>query len=752
MRRTRRLILLVLAIVTGGIAIIYNLQKATQARNAPPPPRSLPESASARADDWSWEETRDGKPSVRVRARDQRLNAEGNRIDLTDVELQLFGKDATTFDRVRSAKADFDLTGGILFSDGAVEITMGVPADPAVKPKARLIHIKSSGVRFESKTGKAMTERAASFQFDRGEGSCTGALYDPGTRELQMHRDVRLRWRGQDPGAIPMDIEAASLLYKEDTSEILLSTWSKFRRATLSMEGGNAIVKLRQEGVIEGVDAFNARGTDRQPERTIDYAADLLHIRFDEKGVLQTVNGENNAKLLSRDAAATTSVNSSRLDLTFVPQGNDSLLRTALATGSAVLESHPVPRPNVPPADSRIVRSETVSLRMRENGREVEQLQTEAPGTVQFLPNRPGMKKRTVAGQQLRAEYGANNQIKKFIATEASTTTEAPPVKGSTPRPPALTWSKGLTAHFDDKTGDLKHLEQWDNFRYEEGDRRAKSDRADLYSPSDEIVLTGTARVWDPTGATAADRIQLNQKSGDVEAAGNVASTRQPEKKDKKKPNQNGMLTGEEPVQARAGYMTSKEDNRLITYEGNALLWQGSNRITAHRITIDRRTNHLEASSNVVTQLIDKSEAGKKQNLFTIVKAPKMVYDDTERLAHYTGGAALNRGGMIVTAREIRAWLKSGEADSSFDHAFADGEVKIDQNTPVRKRVGRSEHAEYYADDGKVILSGGTPEFTDSVKGSTKGEKITYYSNDDRLFVEGAEKKPVESRILRRPS
>jgi lipopolysaccharide export system protein LptA len=385
---------------------------------------------------------------------------------------------------------------------------------------------------------------------------------------------------------------------------------------------------------------------------------------------------------------------------------------------------------------------------MRENGREIERMETNATGTVEFIPNRPGGKKRTVTGQQLRAEYGADNQIRSFTATDAATRTEAAPAKGK-PQPPSLTWSKGLAAHFDETTGDLKHLEQWDNFRYEEGDRRAKANRADLHAPSDEIVLAGSARVWDPTGATEADRIHMKQKTGEVEAVGNVASTRQP---DKKKSREGGMLAGDDPVQARAGHMVSKDDNQLIAYEGEALLWQGSNRITAHRIVIDRRTNRLEASANVVTQLLDKSEAGKKQTLFTVVKAPKMVYDDQERLAHYTGGATLNRAGMVVTAQEIRAWLKSGEADSSFDHAFADGNVKIVQNTPVRNRAGSSDHAEYYADDGKVVLSGGAPEFSDSVKGSTKGEKITYYTVNDRLFVEGGEKKPVESRILRRSS
>ena len=53
----------------------------------------------------------------------------------------------------------------------------------------------------------------------------------------------------------------------------------------------------------------------------------------------------------------------------------------------------------------------------------------------------------------------------------------------------------------------------------------------------------------------------------------------------------------------------------------------------------------------MTTQLLDKSEAGKKQNVFTIVKAPEMVYDDKERLAHYKGGAMLNRAGMIVSAQ-----------------------------------------------------------------------------------------------------
>jgi lipopolysaccharide export system protein LptA len=63
------------------------------------------------------------------------------------------------------------------------------------------------------------------------------------------------------------------------------------------------------------------------------------------------------------------------------------------------------------------------------------------------------------------------------------------------------------------------------------------------------------------------------------------------------------MLAGDEPLQAKAARMTSSDDNQQIRYEGNALMWQGSNRLQADRIDIDRKTGKLEAHGNVTSQL-----------------------------------------------------------------------------------------------------------------------------------------------------
>jgi lipopolysaccharide export system protein LptA len=311
-----------------------------------------------------------------------------------------------------------------------------------------------------------------------------------------------------------------------------------------------------------------------------------------------------------------------------------------------------------------------------------------------------------------------------------------------------MTWSKDLSAEFDEKTGDLEKMEQWDDFRYEEGERRAKAQKAILTAPKDEIMLTGAARFWDPSGSTSADAITMNEKSGDMTAMGNVNSTRMPEKK-KPQQAQAGLLSAEEAIYARAARMNTTDENSNIRYEGGALIWQGANRLQADRISIDRKQGRIVAEGSVVSQLADKAEKKKKAPVFTIVKAPRMVYSDKDRLAHYSGNSELTQANTIVTAREIRAFLKQGEG-SSLDRAFADGSVKIVQSTASRTRTGVAEHAEYYPADGRILLNGGAPELNDSVEGVTRGRQLTYFANNDRLLVEGAAGQPVETKLVRK--
>jgi lipopolysaccharide export system protein LptA len=166
--------------------------------------------------------------------------------------------------------------------------------------------IKSSGVHVEIKTGKASTDRLATFQFDRGEGHAVGANYDPSTGQLEMRSQVELIWRGTNPKSVPMKIEAGQVTYSEKESKVLLSPWSRLTRDTMTLNAGPAVVTL-DHGQIKLVETTQARGTDRRPQRSLEYAADHLTIDFNDDNQITKITGVDQAKLVSTaDTSITT--------------------------------------------------------------------------------------------------------------------------------------------------------------------------------------------------------------------------------------------------------------------------------------------------------------------------------------------------------------------------------------------------------------------------------------------------------------
>lgn len=777
MRRARPLVLLLIAgllVLVGGS---YYLQSKITQHGAKPVPPAPPPGVVATAEGWSWKRMAGDMPAVEVQARDFRQIEKPARFELVGVVLKLYAKDGHSYDRVTSERADLDQSNGVMYSEGEVEITKNVKDESA--PAGKVLKMKSSGVRYDTRTGKVDTDRAASFTFDRAEGKCTGATYDPTTRELEMRSAVELRVKaeGKDAAAKSMLIQAGNLIYKENEAKVYLSPWSKLVRGTTTLEGGKAVVTLKDQD-IDAVEAENARGTDRRPDRNVDYAAAQLVMHFDENREVREVAGDRDARLVSKSENAEMTVTANHVQLAFATGAHESVLERAVASGQTAVESKPVPKKGVPTPETKILRSETVNLEMQPGGQYIKSAQTESPGTLEFVPNRAGQRRRRLEGERFFIAYGEENQIRSFRATSVATRTEPEPrdpkdpkARPNAPPPePALTWSKELSAEYDDK-GQLTRTEQNGDFRYQEGDRQARAAKATLESAKDLITLDGAARVLDPSGSTAADRIVMNQKTDDYSAEGNVNSTRMP---DRKKPAKTGaaaqtpaatapppapLLADDQPMQAKAARMTSREKNQKLSYEGSALLWQGANRIRADRIDIDRKEKRLVAAGNVVSQFVDKTDGtepkdGKKpappKNVYTMIKSPDMVYTDKDRLAYYKGGVLLNRPDMQVKSLELRAFLNSEDSDSSLDHAIADGKVDIVQNAPGRVRHGSSEHAEYYVEEERILLTGGDPVFSDSLRGNTRGRQLTYFSADDKLIVDGVEAQPARSRVRRK--
>jgi lipopolysaccharide export system protein LptA len=762
MRHTRWLFLAAIVAIVFLVGAAYVKRRNILEKVVSVQPKPLETGVDGRADEWQHTVFKGDHKHFTIRAHKLREIQEPNLSELEGVDLQLFSEDGQKSDLIHSEKAQFDVAAKTLYSEGEVEIIMDVPADQP--PTGRLLHIHGSGMRFASDTGKATTDRPVTFSFDRGNGSAVGAEYDPSIRELRLHNKVVLDWRGKTPEAKPMHVEADQAIYYEHDAKVVLFPVSRFTRDTLHMEGGRSDVLL-DKGVIRSAKVLMARGVHDDPGRKVEYAADELNLNFDEGMVIRTIDGHDHAQLISTSDTARTVVNSDRLDMDFETSDKESTLKTAVATGKGVVEATPIPRPGAQPGDTRILRSDVIRLAMRAGGKEIERVETDGPGKLEFRPNAPDQPKRAMDGDRIWVAYGKENRIQTVKSVNASTVTERPPKAPQTKPTITRTQSKDILATFDPNTSELTRLEQTTNFQYEEGERRARGDRATLDQSKDLMNLEGSARMWDPTGSVSGDRIVMNQKSGDYTADGHVSSTRQPDRKGAS----SAMLSNDEVMQAVADRMISTGENKHIRYEGNSRAWQGANRVDADKIEIDRDRRVMEAHGKVVSQFADKAQDKAQEKsgepktskakvaaapLFTVVRASDLVYTEETRVAVYQGAVVLTRPSLTVNSQQLQAFLKPADSDSSLDKAFADGTVKIvsvlNAVKPARTRTGTSDHAEYYADEQKVILQKAQPLLVDSVKGSTTGQQLTWWANNDRLLVEGEASKPALGTIRKK--
>src|SRR5579862_8997849 len=241
MRRTRWLFLAAILGIVSWVGATYLNSKANLDRNAVAPPKPLEAGIDAKSQRWTYTKSNGTQPVFFISAAEMSESKDSSTIELQDIELHLFHKDGSKYDLVKSAHANFNESAKTLFSDGEVQITMGVPVDGPVH--GRVVGIKSSGITFQSDSGKAATDRRAWFDFGsdgkiEGGGTAVGAEYDPQTRELHLKSAVSLDWRGKTADFVPMHIEAGEAYYKERESRVWLMPWSKLTRDTLRMEGG----------------------------------------------------------------------------------------------------------------------------------------------------------------------------------------------------------------------------------------------------------------------------------------------------------------------------------------------------------------------------------------------------------------------------------------------------------------------------------------------------------------------------------
>ncbi len=168
MRGTRWLLLVAIVAIVAGIVVTYRFQKQLIKAAAPERPPDLPSGSLPSATTTASRSPTATYTKVEVCAGGFQEGTDSGKIDLEKVVLKLHNRNGKTFDLVTSAAATFFKNEHKMYSEGEVEITLDVPeTGTAARPP---VSIKSSGVTFDTGSGRVETERLPASSLRRARG------------------------------------------------------------------------------------------------------------------------------------------------------------------------------------------------------------------------------------------------------------------------------------------------------------------------------------------------------------------------------------------------------------------------------------------------------------------------------------------------------------------------------------------------------------------------------------------------------
>ncbi len=183
----------------------------------------------------------------------------GGHATLHDVHITLYGPEGSNrIDKIYGSDFDYDQQSGIATAKGEVEIGLAglgsgqAPAQSAAagqgsEPNA--VHVKTSGLTFNSKTGDAATTEHTEFETPRASGSSIGASYNSKTGLLLLNSQVHITTTANG-NRVVVDAAHAELL--RDTREATL-LHSTFDYETEKSSADQAIIYFRKDGSAERV-------------------------------------------------------------------------------------------------------------------------------------------------------------------------------------------------------------------------------------------------------------------------------------------------------------------------------------------------------------------------------------------------------------------------------------------------------------------------------------------------------------------
>src|SRR5262249_43544198 len=137
---------------------------------------------------------------------------QGGHSELHDVSVVLYGRDASRYDQISGSNFEYDPQSGNVTAKGEVEIDLEANpaglATPDQAPPRELkdpIHLKTSGLVFNQKTGNAYTKEKVEFSVPQASGSAVGISYTAKTRIFAFESQLRFDMNSEGGAKVVAD-------------------------------------------------------------------------------------------------------------------------------------------------------------------------------------------------------------------------------------------------------------------------------------------------------------------------------------------------------------------------------------------------------------------------------------------------------------------------------------------------------------------------------------------------------------------
>lgn len=675
---------------------------------------------------------------------------------LQDVNIIVYGRDGSRFDQIYGSNFEYDSKTGNVIARGPVNIDLEANTQGAERPDQATptelknpIHLRTSGLIFNQKTGLAHTAESVEFHVPEANGSAVGAEYDSHTNRLTLVSDIHAVTTGP---VVRTLIAAHGVITKAPRRAVLENVTVKQPDSTITSD--HVTVVFRTDNTIEQIFADGHVEADNNGASSYQVQAAKGHLQFGTSNDLQLATLSDGTQFHSSGERPMHGF-AGQIDIHFDPQTQPTLVR--LTDNAHVIQDPAASGPAHDQQRTEII-ADALDINVRD-GKAPSKATTS--GKAQVDIDQPAAKDQNpsttvVTAGKFTADFNPEGHIQHILGEPNARVVSS--AQGQSDR---VSTSDKLEVFYND-AGALASALQQGNFRYTEklpdnqGDRIATSAAA-RYTPADDLLhLTGNPRIIEGGLTLTSDTVQITRRTGQAVAEGNVKSTYSD-----LKPQPNGaLLASGDPIHVTARKMTAQQNAGTAIYTGGSRLWQGANIVEAPTIIFNRDNRSLVAEGNssasapVKSVFVQKDKDGKLTPVN--VTAKKLTYVDADRRARYDGGVTARSTDGVLTANQVDIFLKptgtaatntSQPTPSQLDRIVALGDVHLSQ--PGRR--GSGDKLTYFQDDDKFVLTGGNPTIYDAQHGTVRGQSLTFFSKDDRVLVEGSPAAPTvtQTRVSR---